>query len=366
MLIEKLNAEETRVLGTLIEKSLATPDYYPLTLNSLRLACNQKSNRDPVTDYTDATVTEALVGLKRKTLITFIPYGNQGQSKYRHFLEDPRFNLQKAEIAVLGVLLLRGQQTLNEIKMRASSLFPISSLEDAENILNKLSQRAEPLTQLLPKKSGWKEPRWCDTIGQHEEIAENPSLQKDPIKNSSASSFESHIFETQFLESSKAEFLRYKNLGLKSMEALTDQELNTDMNESNSIAIIVKHLHGNMQSRWTNLFTEDGEKPWRQRDQEFAEETLNKEKILSIYQAGWSFVENALQGIKPEDFSKPILIRQESLTLVQAIHRQISHYGYHIGQIVMLAKQFKGKDWASLSIPKGQSAEYLQGNFLSK
>ena len=121
MLIETLTEEETRVLGTLLEKSLATPDYYPMTLNALRNACNQKSSRDPITEYDDDTVSLALSGLKRKCLVAFIPYGSQGNAcKYRHFLEDVRFNLRKENLAVLAVLLLRGSQTLNEVRLRAS------------------------------------------------------------------------------------------------------------------------------------------------------------------------------------------------------------------------------------------------------
>jgi len=168
------------VLGTLAEKSLATPDHYPLTLNSLRTACNQKSSRDPVTEYDDATVTQALAGLKRKVLVTFIPYGSQGSNyKYRHFLEDPRFNLHKRDIAVLAVLLLRGSQTLNEIKLRASSLHPIASLEEAESILSGLADRGdpsadrgEPLAERLPKRPGWKEPRWRDLVREEVEGTE--------------------------------------------------------------------------------------------------------------------------------------------------------------------------------------------------
>lgn len=165
MLIETLSAEEARVLGTLLEKSLSTPDYYPMTLNSLRNACNQKSSRDPVTEYDDETVSLALAGLKRKCLATFIPYGSQGnQFKYRHFLEDVRFNLHKPDMAVLAVLLLRGAQTLNEVRTRASSLHPIDSPEEAEEILKGLASRPEPLTELLPKRPGWKEARWKDRI----------------------------------------------------------------------------------------------------------------------------------------------------------------------------------------------------------
>jgi uncharacterized protein len=170
MLIETLTQEEARVLGTLLEKSLATPDYYPMTLNALRNACNQKSSRDPVTEYDEDTVSLALSGLKRKCLVTFIPYGSQGNNhKYRHFLEDVRFNLAKADLAVLAVLLLRGGQTLNEVKLRASSLHPIDTLEEAEAVLSGLAKRAEPLAEPLPKRPGWKEPRWRDTVRAHAE-----------------------------------------------------------------------------------------------------------------------------------------------------------------------------------------------------
>lgn len=173
MLIEPLDAEETRVLGALIEKSLATPDYYPMTLNALRTACNQKTSREPVTDYDEAAVTRALAGLKRKCLVAFVPYGSQGnQFKYRHFLEDVRFNLRKADLAVLAVLLLRGSQTLNEVRTRASSLqHSIGSMEEAEAVLKGLAEREEPLAALLPKRPGWKEPRWQDTVGSRVETA---------------------------------------------------------------------------------------------------------------------------------------------------------------------------------------------------
>ncbi len=180
MLIETLTQEEARVLGTLAEKSLATPDYYPLTLNSLRTACNQKSNRDPVTEYTDETVSLALAGLKRKVLVTFIPYGSQGNLyKYRHFLEDPRFHLSQGEIAILAVLLLRGRQTLNEIKLRASSLLPLDSLEATEALLQSLANRVEPLTEYLPKRPGWKEPRWTDKLCPHQSETQSESALKE-------------------------------------------------------------------------------------------------------------------------------------------------------------------------------------------
>jgi hypothetical protein len=168
---------------------------------------------------------------------------------------------------------------------------------------------------------------------------------------------------TEYLDSAKAEFARYKSLGLKSIETLTEQELNTDVHEANSVAIIVKHLHGNMKSRWTNLFTEDGEKPDRNRDGEFEEARLTKEGILRLYAQGWEYLERALAGLNEADFGKTVVIRKEPLSLVQAINRQVSHYAYHVGQIVILAKQFRGAEWASLSLPKGKSREHTQGNY---
>jgi hypothetical protein len=169
--------------------------------------------------------------------------------------------------------------------------------------------------------------------------------------------------QEEFLASARAEFARYQALGLKSIQALTEQELNQNVNEANSIAVIVKHLHGNMKSRWTNLFTEDGEKPDRNRDGEFEDATVAKEDIVKAYSEGWGYLEKALAGLQPTDFAKPVIIRQEPLTLVQAIQRQVSHYAYHVGQIVILAKQFQGPAWQSLSIPKGKSREHSQGNY---
>jgi uncharacterized protein len=178
--MEKLSVEEARVLGSLIEKSLATPDYYPLTLNSLRLACNQKSSREPITDFDEETVALALAGLKQKCLVTFSPYGSQGHLfKYRHFLLDPRFNFREPELSLLCVLLLRGSQTLNELKIRTTSLHAFSSLEDVESCLQKLTEREEPWVEKLEKRTGWKEPRWRQLLLEIE-IDEN---QITPIAN---------------------------------------------------------------------------------------------------------------------------------------------------------------------------------------
>ncbi len=161
MKIDKLTADEARVLGTLLEKSLATPDYYPMTLAGLRPACNQKTCREPVSDLDEAALSQILAGLKRKTLVVFVPYGSSGQNfKYRHFLDDNRFDLFPRHLAVLSVLLLRGAQTLNEIKLRTASQHAFADLAMAEKALHELAERSQSLVERLDKRTGWKEPRW--------------------------------------------------------------------------------------------------------------------------------------------------------------------------------------------------------------
>ncbi len=170
--METLSHEESRVLGTLIEKSLATPDYYPMNLNALRNACNQKSSREPVTNYSDETVQQALSGLKRKCYVTFLPYGPRGDThKYRHFLDDVRYGLKRPHLALLTVLLLRGPQTLNELRTRTASMHPFDSMEETESALKELATREQPPVLLIPKRLGWKEPRWRHLF--HEEPQES-------------------------------------------------------------------------------------------------------------------------------------------------------------------------------------------------
>lgn len=169
-----------------------------------------------------------------------------------------------------------------------------------------------------------------------------------------------------FFESVRSEFLRYKRLGAASIDVLDEKDLNFNPNDANSIAVVVKHLHGNMRSRWTNMFTEDGEKPYRNRDAEFETEHLSKEKITHLYNEGWSYLETMLSTISEQDFAKPVVIRGETLTLIQAFNRQLTHCAYHVGQIVFIAKQCKGEGWKSLSIPKGRSSENSQGSYLEK
>lgn len=175
-----------------------------------------------------------------------------------------------------------------------------------------------------------------------------------------------HSLYEDYLDSVRREFLRYKRLGAEAIHTLDDGDLNFNPNDANSIAIIVKHLHGNLRSRWTNMFTEDGEKPDRNRDGEFESDHLSKEGIFQMYHEGWSFLERTLLTISEHDFTRPVIVRGESLTFIQAVNRQLTHCSYHVGQIVFMAKQRKGKDWKSLSIPKGKSLKHLQGNYLKK
>ncbi|WP_430509391.1 DUF1572 family protein [Gottfriedia solisilvae] len=166
--------------------------------------------------------------------------------------------------------------------------------------------------------------------------------------------------EKLFLSNSLKEFQGIKKLGDLTMKQLSYEELVWQpSSESNSIAIIVKHLSGNMISRWTDFLTLDGEKTWRNRDQEFEGTYSSKEEMLAAWEKGWDVVFSAIQNLKEDDILKTITIRGEAHFVLQAIHRQISHYGYHIGQIVYVGKQVKNEQFTSLSIRRGQSEQYL-------
>ncbi|MFG6116059.1 DUF1572 domain-containing protein [Halobacillus sp. MO56] len=155
-------------------------------------------------------------------------------------------------------------------------------------------------------------------------------------------------------------FESLKDLGEKSFNQLPEEDIHWKYNEaSNSIAIIVKHLSGNMVSRWTDFLTSDGEKPSRKRDREFEDDISSKYELLKLWDSGWNALFTALQSLSEEDLMRHITIRGESHLVLEAIERQMAHYAYHIGQIVYIAKQLKGEDWKSLSIPKGKSEEYL-------
>jgi hypothetical protein len=169
---------------------------------------------------------------------------------------------------------------------------------------------------------------------------------------------------TSYLESVKKQFLYYKMLGEKAMEQLEPEQLFVAVNEdTNSIAVIVKHLSGNMLSRWTDFLTTDGEKETRNRDAEFENDLQTKEEVLTAWNTGWDCFLTALESLQPEQLSEIIYIRNEGHTVIEAINRQLAHYPYHIGQIVFYAKQLKNSDWDSLSIPKNKSNSYNADKF---
>ena len=154
-------------------------------------------------------------------------------------------------------------------------------------------------------------------------------------------------------------FQFYKNLGEKAMEPLMEDELHWQYNEeSNSIAVLVNHISGNMQSRFTNFLTEDGEKPWRNRDAEFENSYQSKEELLNIWEKGWDCLFQALEQLDEENLKNTVTIRGEAMLVADALFRQLSHYAYHVGQMVYIAKMIKNSDWKSLSIPKNKSKEF--------
>jgi hypothetical protein len=168
-----------------------------------------------------------------------------------------------------------------------------------------------------------------------------------------------HKFSTSHLEDSIALFRFYKKMGEGAMEQVTDEQLFATLDEEmNSIAIIVKHMSGNMRSRWTDFLTSDGEKPDRNRDTEFVEPPATREELLKRWNEGWDRVFRALTPLSDSDLERSVTIRGEPHSVMQAINRQIAHYAYHCGQIVFLAKHFKASDWKSLSVPRNKSAEF--------
>lgn len=167
-----------------------------------------------------------------------------------------------------------------------------------------------------------------------------------------------------YLESAKKQFLYYKTLGEKAMDQLEAEQLFVSINEdTNSIATIVKHLSGNMLSRWTDFLISDGEKEWRNRDDEFVNNIKTKDEILATWNKGWDCFFEALNGLEAEQLSEIIYIRNEGHTVIEAINRQLAHYPYHIGQIVFYAKMLKNSEWTSLSIPKNKSNSYNSEKF---
>jgi hypothetical protein len=156
----------------------------------------------------------------------------------------------------------------------------------------------------------------------------------------------------------------YKQLAEKAIAQIADNDLNWQANEdSNSIITIVKHMWGNMLSRWTDFMTTDGEKPWRKRDEEFENEQMDRATLMKMWEEGWQCVFHALDSITDDDLEKTVYIRNEGHTVLEAINRQIAHYSYHVGQIVYISKLRITKEWVSLTIPRNKSKEYNAEKF---
>jgi hypothetical protein len=167
-----------------------------------------------------------------------------------------------------------------------------------------------------------------------------------------------------YLNDIKRLFRYYKSLGDKSICQLSDEQLLRSLSsESNSIAIIIKHLHGNMMSRWTDFKNSDGEKSWRNRDQEFEEPPHTREGLIELWNEGWACLFQALNELESDDLLATIYIRNEGHSILEAVNRQLAHYSYHVGQLVLLAKFYVGSSWDSLSIPKNQSKEFNSKKF---
>ncbi len=165
--------------------------------------------------------------------------------------------------------------------------------------------------------------------------------------------------DNHFITSAKAQFEYYKLLGEKTFAQIPDEMLFWQYNnESNSIATIIKHLTGNMLSRWTDLLTTDGEKEWRNRDSEFENDIDTRADLMTVWQKGWSCLFEALNSLKENDLNTIIYIRNQGHTVIEAINRQLAHYPYHVGQIVFIGKMVANQNWTSLSIPKGNSTDY--------
>jgi uncharacterized damage-inducible protein DinB len=170
-----------------------------------------------------------------------------------------------------------------------------------------------------------------------------------------------HQLTTSYLKDSVDLFRHYKKLAERAMEQCPDEGLFAALDtESNSIAIIVKHMAGNMRSRWTNFLTTDGEKPDRNRDSEFEEPPTNRAELLAMWEQGWKYLFDALGSLTDADLARTVTIRTEPHSVTQAINRQMGHYAYHMGQIAFLAKHFAAQSgkWTALTVPRKKSAEF--------
>jgi hypothetical protein len=166
-------------------------------------------------------------------------------------------------------------------------------------------------------------------------------------------------FTTSYVKDSISIFRQYRKLGTAAIAQCPDEHLNATVDsESNSIAILVKHLPGNMRSRWTDFLTSDGEKPDRNRDSEFEDPPKSRSDLVAMWERGWGVLFAAIEPLAEADLAKTITIRGERHSVMQAINRQVAHYAYHVGQIVFVAKHFAGPGWKSLSIPRKQSSQF--------
>lgn len=156
--------------------------------------------------------------------------------------------------------------------------------------------------------------------------------------------------------SARAVFESQKRLAERALAQVPEDRLHVAPSpESNSIAVLLQHVSGNLRSRWTDFLTSDGEKPWRKRDGEFEDAGRSRADLLAAWEAGWATLFSTLDSLSDADLARAVTIRSEPHTVLQAIHRQVSHYGYHVGQIVLLARWLAGPSWSSLSVPRGQS-----------
>src|SRR5580700_2161390 len=167
------------------------------------------------------------------------------------------------------------------------------------------------------------------------------------------------LFTTSYIEDSLSLFRYYKNLAERALAQVTDDQLLAVLDsEANSIAVIVKHMTGNMQSRWPDFLTTDGEKPGRDRDAEFEDPPATRQALLAAWESGWRCLFTALEPLSDEDLQRKVTIRGEAHCVMQCINRQLAHYPYHCGQVVFLAKHLRQEEWKSLSIPRRKSAEF--------
>ena len=166
-------------------------------------------------------------------------------------------------------------------------------------------------------------------------------------------------FTTSYIEDALAVFRQYKLLGERALQQVSDENLFASLDEeSNSIAIIVKHITGNMRSRWTDFLTTDGEKPSRNRDGEFVDPPSTRDALMREWEDGWARVFRAIDPLTDADLTRTVTIRGEAHSVMQAINRQLSHYPMHVGQIILLAKHYAGDQWQTLSVPRNRSAEF--------